>query len=192
MGAALALVDAPNAVGCGHYAKQWFVGQTTATGFLKKAAAHTQAQGFEALFPQVEIPTGPGRANSVKPMFGCCFFIQFDRSDTRWKTLLFTPVTGIRRIFGATGTSQPTPLRRGELEALRSRLNSNDVLEYDPQAGSSTDLIKLGDLFTIAVGAHAGFPAICTWTDQERVTLLYHMFGRPVETTMNATDLDRA
>lgn len=116
----------------------------------------------------------------IRLMFPGYLLFQADTSSAdRWRNLYTQP--GVSTILGTRG-ERPTPLRVGALNGLFLECGPDGVIRQDEPAQPGQP-IKPGAQVEFAAGVYKGWRAICQWSTEKRVGVLFTMFGRdtPVE-----------
>lgn len=138
------------------------------------ARKHLQKLGFECFLPRYRKLRR--HARKIEPVFSPLFprylFVAFDARVDRWRQINVT--RGVARLI--TSGEVPLPISAGELERLRVKCGTTELLPEDPAA-----VLKPGQRVIITSGCFADQVAQYEGTDEGRVILLLDLLGQRVK-----------
>lgn len=160
----------------------WYVAQTQPRKEVL-ALEHLQRQGFLGFLPLVKRPQK--RAAKVvfasTPLFPNYIFVGFDPERERWRSINGT--IGIARLvsFG----EQPTPLPRGFVETLMSKVGDEEDCPLEAELPQGAPVRILGGIFDDLTGV------LLSSKPQERVVVLLDLLSGPRRVNLPRNQLMR-
>ena len=143
-----------------------------------------QRQGYETYLPLIRgRKRRQGKITQViEPMFSRYIFIKLNTVTDNWSPIRSTlGVTGIVR-FGL----QPTAIPENLIKAIKAKDNEEGIQD------AAVQQLNEGDKVRIAEGPMYGYEGIfVNKSNQERVTILLDIIGKPTRVELCETQLER-
>jgi transcriptional antiterminator RfaH len=158
--------------------KNWFAVHTQPLA-EQKAAGHLARQGFEVYLPRYcKLRRHARRVDKViRPLFPRYLFVAIDIAAMRWRAIRST--IGVRDLVRAG--EEPVPVADSVVAAIRQREDGEGLVQLF-QRGD----LRAGQKLRILTGALCDqiglFEEV---SDDERVTLLLNLLGRPVRVQLS-------
>lgn len=159
---------------------QWFCVSTIPNG-ERMAHVELSRAGWEAFVPMIRRPATrpghdkPGRPERLVPLFRRYGFVRFDTADQHWRAIWRLP--GIAALLSSSPCS-PTPVPGEAIAIVRAQLGADGCLS--PAARHRAVPLAAGTAVRLLAGPLGDLPALCTWSDGQRVRVLLSMLGRSV------------
>jgi transcriptional antiterminator RfaH len=131
------------------------------------AIAHLRRQGFDVFMPLLR--ERRRTESKIVPMFPGYVFVEIDPTALDWMPIAST--RGVKRLM-TTRPEKPALLPRHWVEELRDR----GVLDMFTDALS----FRKGDRVEFIAGPFEGHTAVCQWTSELRIGVLFECMGRDV------------
>lgn len=161
--------------------ERWFAVHTHPRS-EERAAHHLLNQGFGVYLPVF----GRRRSHARKveivqaPFFPRYLFVRMDTEAVRWRAINST--VGVAGLVQAGGV--PAPVPEDVIDALHDREDEQGLIRLETQA----DFTK-GDSLRVVDGPLADVVGLFELGDEQRVTLLLSLLGRPVRIRLARTSV---
>lgn len=132
---------------------------------LDIAVTNLRRQDFDVFLPQIRERHRKG--DRTVPMFPGYLFVAIDLTASGWLSIVGTK--GVKRIL-TIRPDMPALLPRGWVESLKDK----GVIDQFMDAMS----FRKGDSVEIVSGPFEGHIAICKWTSERRIGVLFDCMGR--------------
>lgn len=164
-------------------ASYWTVAQTQPAQETR-ALENLRRQGYEAFFPFYLFETRH-KKTVVRAVFPNYVFIRLADDNKTWGPINNT--YGISRILTCCGAvnryPMPYKVPEGFIDSLRPYLRSSNSLR-------GSILIPAGTSVKVLRGVLQNHHAVVTWSDEERVGLLFMILGRQIEVEFALGDVE--
>lgn len=144
------------------------------------AGESVAAKGFEVFNPQIKTVQKWSRGRTqtrIRQYIPGYLFVRFDVNVPGWEILNRLPGSGVRSLMYAA-SEVPARVRDEALIPLM-RLCGADGYIQEQEADQL--LYKVGMMVKVIEGPFAGWRGPITWTKNDRLKVLLHLFGRPNE-----------
>jgi transcriptional antiterminator RfaH len=158
--------------------KSWFAVHTQPLA-EQKAAGHLERQGFEVYFPRYgKVRRHARRVDKViRPLFPRYLFVAIDLAAMRWRAIRST--IGVRDLVRAG--EAPVPVSDGVVTAIREREDGEGLVRLCQRAD-----LRTGQKLRVLTGALCDQVGLFEdISDDDRVTLLLNLLGRPVRVQLS-------
>lgn len=142
-------------------------------------------QGFPVYLP-IHVASRTDGIENLRPLFGPYGFVQFDRSQYRWRAIHST--RGVALLISSDAL-HPIAVPRGIVEALQAKGREGDGVIDDLYQGPAYAPLD-GQTVRITTGPFAELHGLCKWSGQKRVAVLLEVMGRLVETEIKRADVE--
>ena len=134
----------------------------------QRAVENLRRQGWPSLYPFF-VQRSPGQSPRPSPLFPGYVFVCLRGNDS-WAAINYT--RGVLRLL-ASAEGRPFRVESGFVESIRRCL-----VPHPDLPGGLSQLLHPGTEVRAIRGPMTGFTAVVSWSEEDRLGLLFNMLGR--------------